>query len=67
MREAVAYKLLRVYVMVMLSLFLQIEAKVDASEIKTEHTSTKPVYKPKQAAAPNNSLMANAFAKALEK
>ncbi len=48
-------------------IFLSIKSKVDASEIKTEHTSTKPVYKPKQAAAPNNSLMANAFAKALEK
>ena len=48
---------------------LSIKSEVDASEIKTERTSTKPVYKPKQAAAPAavNSLMANAVAKALKK
>ena len=48
---------------------LSMKSDIDASEIKTERTSTKPVHKPKQVAAPapNNSLMANAFAKALKK
>ncbi|RIZ66907.1 MAG: RNA-binding transcriptional accessory protein [Methylococcales bacterium] len=48
---------------------LSMKSDVDASEIKTERTSTKPVHKPKQSAAPApvNSLMANAFAKALKK
>ena len=48
---------------------LSMKSDVDPSEIKSERTSTKPVHKPKQVAAPapNNSLMANAFAKALKK
>jgi len=48
---------------------LSMKSEVDASEIKSERISTKPAYKPKQAAAPApiNSLMANAFAKALKK
>ena len=50
-------------------IYLSIKSEVDASEIKTERTSTKPVHKPKQSAAPApvNSLMANAFAKAMKK
>ncbi len=48
---------------------LSMKSELDASEIKTERTSTKPVHKPKQAVAPApiNSLMANAFAKAFKK
>ena len=49
---------------------LSMKSELDASEIiKSERTSTKPVHKPKQAAAPApiNSLMANAFAKAMKK
>ena len=48
---------------------LSMKSEVDASEIKSERTNTKPVHKPKQAVAPApiNSLMANAFAKAMKK
>jgi len=48
---------------------LSMKSEIDASEIKSERTSTKPVHKPKQTAAPApiNSLMANAFAKAMKK
>ena len=49
---------------------LSMKSEVDASEIiKSERNTTKPVHKQKQAAAPApiNSLMANAFAKALKK
>jgi uncharacterized protein len=48
---------------------LSMKSELDASEIKSERTNTKPVHKQKQAAAPapSNSLMANAFAKALKK
>ncbi len=49
---------------------LSMKSELDASAIiKPERNTTKPVHKPKQAAAPApiNSLMANAFAKALKK
>ena len=48
---------------------LSMKSELDASEIKSERTSAKPVHKPKQAVAPApiNNLMANAFAKALKK
>ena len=49
---------------------LSMKSEVDASAIiKPERNTTKPAHKPKQAAAPApiNSLMANAFAKALKK
>jgi uncharacterized protein len=49
---------------------LSMKSEVDASEIiKSERNTTKPVHKQKQAAAPApiNSLMANAFAKAMKK
>ena len=48
---------------------LSMKSELDASEIKSERTSAKPVHKPKQAVtpAPINNLMANAFAKALKK
>ena len=49
---------------------LSMKSEVDASAIiKPERNMTKPAHKPKQAAAPApiNSLMANAFAKALKK
>ncbi len=49
---------------------LSMKSELDASAIiKPERNTTKPAHKPKQAAAPApiNSLMANAFAKALKK